>query len=286
MMKAHYQLPAPTYARYACYPESVGRYSGDPRHVAVREEGVFPYYNLHLVCGGQGYLVRGGERIELQAGEGFLYPKHVRQEYGSSASEPWDIRWAHFDMPVPLAMLDGADPGEVWLLSYDDRERVERLTDRMYDLGTAFETRSEPEMSALLYALLAEVLPRSKRDAGAALPREQQAAIRAVADSVRGRCQLPWSLDRMAALSGYSAYHFHRLFTEVLGQTPNRYLQACRIVRAKSLLASTRLPVKAVADECGFAQVSYFIRSFRKAEGLTPADYRRVFGQTQSHEYD
>ncbi|MCC3373927.1 helix-turn-helix domain-containing protein [Cohnella sp. REN36] len=279
MLKAHYQLPVPTYARYACYPESVGRYAGDPRHSAVREAGVFPYYNLHLVCAGKGYLVHGGERIELRAGEGFLYPKHVRQEYGSSAEEPWDIRWAHFDMPLPLALMEEADAGEVRLLTYDDLERIAAVTDRMYALGEAFETRSEAEMSALLYALLAEVLPRSRPGGtGDALPREQRTAIRAAADAVRVRCEEPWTLDRMAAAAGYSAYHFHRLFREVIGQTPNRYLLACRIVRAKSLLASTRQPVKAIAEACGFAQVSYFIRSFRRAEGMTPAEYRDVFG--------
>ncbi|MNL70641.1 HTH-type transcriptional activator Btr [compost metagenome] len=84
----------------------------------------------------------------------------------------------------------------------------------------------------------------------------------------------------MARLSGYSSYHFLRLFRLVMGKTPNRFLTDCRLARAKLLLVSTGLTVAEIARQAGFAQSSYFIKVFREFEGMPPNQYRRVFGIT------
>lgn len=79
-------------------------------------------------------------------------------------------------------------------------------------------------------------------------------------------------------MTGYSSYHFLRLFRVVMGKTPNRYLTDCRLAKAKLLLVSTGLSIAQVATQSGFAQSSYFIKVFRRFEGMSPVKYRQAFG--------
>jgi transcriptional regulator GlxA family with amidase domain len=47
-----------------------------------------------------------------------------------------------------------------------------------------------------------------------------------------------------------------------------------RLSRAKVMLAHSKLPLKAVASACGFADEYYFSSVFRRIEGLPPGGYR------------
>jgi len=58
------------------------------------------------------------------------------------------------------------------------------------------------------------------------------------------------------------------------GQTLARYIQQVRLEKAKELLANTNQPVKAVADAAGFINESHFCKVFRKANFISPIQYR------------
>jgi LacI family transcriptional regulator len=66
----------------------------------------------------------------------------------------------------------------------------------------------------------------------------------------------------------------HR-FRRRLGRTPKQEMQRLRLERAKSLLASTELPLARISDRLGFHQPAYLSAVFRKETGLTPAAYRK-----------
>jgi AraC family transcriptional regulator len=81
-------------------------------------------------------------------------------------------------------------------------------------------------------------------------------------------------LDSAAAQIGSSRYHFLRLFARVVGITPHQYLLRCRLRRAARLLAEDTRPVTQVALDCGFADLSNFVRSFGRASGHSPLAFR------------
>lgn len=284
-MRLHYVAPKPSYGGYVCYPDMFGRYSGLPHHAERREYGALEEYNLHLVFGGSGYADNAaGERIELRGGDGFIYPRQAFQQYGTSPGDPWDVRWIHFRTAMPLPMLREADEYGGWFFTFGDREALERLTGEMYRLAEPFETGSEPRLSALLYEILALLSAHAVRlEHAPAL--EKRSALRHAADVIRSRCGEDWSLERMAELAGYSPYHFIRMFRGAMGKTPNRFLTECRITLGRQLLVSSEMSVKEIAGSCGFAQTSYFIRLFRRSEGLSPAAYRRLHGRSDGRNH-
>jgi AraC family transcriptional regulator len=84
----------------------------------------------------------------------------------------------------------------------------------------------------------------------------------------------PLGLDRIASAACLSPYHLHRLFTQVFGETPHRYVVRRRIARAKRLLARTDAPVNKVCVESGFQSLGSFSTLFRKETGYSPQQYR------------
>lgn len=67
----------------------------------------------------------------------------------------------------------------------------------------------------------------------------------------------------------------HRIIKKELNVSPMEYLLEYRLKVAKNLLARTGMPLKAVADQCGFADVNYFSKSFRKRFQITALEYRK-----------
>lgn len=68
-----------------------------------------------------------------------------------------------------------------------------------------------------------------------------------------------------------------RSFRQMLGITPIQYVKQYRVEKAAELLRSTRLRTGEIGAECGFADGSYFIKSFREIKHCTPREYRMKF---------
>jgi AraC-like DNA-binding protein len=81
-------------------------------------------------------------------------------------------------------------------------------------------------------------------------------------------------LDRVASDACLSPYHFHRLFREVFGATPNQYLQRRRLANARDLLRSTERTVTEICLEVGFESMTSFSALFRRIYGCSPREYR------------
>ena len=82
------------------------------------------------------------------------------------------------------------------------------------------------------------------------------------------------SLDDLSELVSCNSQYLCRFFREITGYTPIQYLVSYRIDRACELLADTTMPVLEISMECGFDNVSYFIRKFRQLKGCTPNQFR------------
>ena len=81
------------------------------------------------------------------------------------------------------------------------------------------------------------------------------------------------TIDLLAGVAGVSRFHFCRVYKNMLGMSPMRFLSLMRLERAKALLRKS-IPVSAVAVKAGFNDLSNFNRQFKKFNGLTPSAYR------------
>ncbi|MGA8601741.1 MAG: AraC family transcriptional regulator [Beijerinckiaceae bacterium] len=86
----------------------------------------------------------------------------------------------------------------------------------------------------------------------------------------------PIDLAAIARLSGLSPFHFLRSFAKTIGVTPHQYLVRCRLQQAARLLAERERAITDIALDCGFNDLSNFIRTFRRAAGMSPRAFRRA----------
>ena len=87
----------------------------------------------------------------------------------------------------------------------------------------------------------------------------------------------PVGLEHAARYAGLSPFHFLRLFSKVTGVTPHQYLVRTRLRRAARLLSKEDLPITEVALDCGFADLSNFVRTFKRVAGMSPGKFRKKF---------
>ena len=106
-----------------------------------------------------------------------------------------------------------------------------------------------------------------------ALKKENRSIQKAVS-FMKKHYDQPIALCDLGKIGGYSPNHFQRLFVEVVGISPNKYLENIRINRAKYLLMENELSLSDIAYKCGFSSQSYFSKVFKKHTLLTPYEFQ------------
>jgi transcriptional regulator GlxA family with amidase domain len=85
------------------------------------------------------------------------------------------------------------------------------------------------------------------------------------------------SLSVLADQAGMSERSFSRHYAEATGQTPARAIERLRAEAAQRLLLESRLPIKRIAQRCGFGSEETMRRSFLRLIEVAPQDYRSRF---------
>jgi AraC-like DNA-binding protein len=83
-------------------------------------------------------------------------------------------------------------------------------------------------------------------------------------------------VDTLSRQAYLSRNIFFKWFKQQFGLTPLEYITRERIRLARQLLAEENDSVSEVGQQCGFSDVNYFVRAFKRSEGLTPGAYRLI----------
>ena len=101
----------------------------------------------------------------------------------------------------------------------------------------------------------------------------EAAVVRAVARVV-GSLDLALDLEALAREAALSAFHFHRVFRGLVGETPLELHRRLRMERAAEQLGHARASVIAVAFQAGYETHEAFTRAFRERYGVSPSAFR------------
>lgn len=88
------------------------------------------------------------------------------------------------------------------------------------------------------------------------------------------------TVEDIADYAGYSKYYFCRCFKEITGYTVNSYINTIRVDHAHNLLSKQGMSVSEVSEECGFSDISYFTKIFKKYASVLPS---KVKAQQSDH---
>jgi AraC-like DNA-binding protein len=141
----------------------------------------------------------------------------------------------------------------------------------------------EVEMVAgLAISLLKPVPAASVSSAATPFPGLAAWQVRKVTRYVAENIDRPLGNGDLAALASLSANHFSRMFKRSLGVSPHEYVVQSRLHHARALMLRTPLSLSQIALESGFCDQAHMCRTFHRAVGSTPSDWRRANSQAST----
>lgn len=104
---------------------------------------------------------------------------------------------------------------------------------------------------------------------------EYAARINRVMDYISLNLDKPIDLNILASIASFSPYHFHRIFTAMVGETPNSFVSRIKLEKtAQLLLDNPQAPVSDISFACGFTNASSFSRAFKGYFNMTTTQLR------------
>ena len=123
-----------------------------------------------------------------------------------------------------------------------------------------------------LDALFSSVLEQIERQTTETYAGLLELSIQRAIDEMHLQFSNPdFSIEKLAAFTGYTPSYFRRAFKRFTGKSPVEYLISIRIEHAASLLSSGYYTVEQVATACGFESSKYFSTFFKTHTGTSPS---------------
>lgn len=153
------------------------------------------------------------------------------------------------------------------------RRRVERLIVEMDAELRDRQWGCESAARALFALLLTELL-REAREQAPKIPPLAGSLVRDVLAYLEANSLSPISLHDVAAAVGRTPSYVATAVRQETGLTVGDWLREHRMAEARRRLLETAASVEAIAGQVGYADVTSFVRGFRRAHGLTPRAWR------------
>ncbi|UZQ85206.1 AraC family transcriptional regulator [Thermoclostridium stercorarium] len=187
----------------------------------------------------------------------------------------WESLWCHFDGVTARAHYESIVSRLGNSFFMPDPYPVLSKLSAIYNTFYSGDVIKEPLMSKYLNDILTAFhlyTPNS------VLPRDYINVVEETISYINKNFARNINVEHLAERTGFSPYHFIRIFKKETGLTPYEYIVNVRINTAKYLLRNSRLSVKDICYSTGFSSESVFCSAFKRRLGVTPTEYRTMKG--------
>lgn len=138
---------------------------------------------------------------------------------------------------------------------------------------------------SLILSLVQTFVSRSHNDNDHTSPKTASSLFNIAKLYIKDNLSQPLKLTDAASHLHISGRHLSRIFVSESGVSYSEFVQNERIQRAATLLKTTDLSIKDIAEETGFKNVHYFTRVFTSAMGSSPGRFRTMFTDLKATTY-
>ncbi|MBQ1455168.1 MAG: XylR family transcriptional regulator [Thermoguttaceae bacterium] len=230
-------------------------------------------------------------------------PEPLWREGNEEALDKWIGR-----LPRPTAILAANDHQAIWLLNACRRRGAavpdsiaicgvnndEHLCEIVSPTLTSIDQNAERigrEAARLLemkidgrpvvgYPRKIPPLGLVERQSTDAFPNDDSQMVRAYR-LIRDQAVFGLRVADVMAECSVTERSLQRWFKKRFGHTPEKEIALIRLRKAKELLRTTNLSIRAVAEQSGFSSERYFSQAFRRLTGMSPNQYRQRRGDTR-----
>ena len=247
-----------------------------PKLPTLRPRGRVDWQIIYIAAG-KGHFVLDGKEVIVPAGNMILYqPKQIQDYfyYGRDKTQVWFVHFTGREVRNILKHYE--IPTDGWILhtglSREYEDLFKRMRDELVNCSWGYEEMLTYLFRELLMAMHRHMTENAPRVSG---------FIQDEVDRARTYFEEHYneeiSIEQYAVSRNMSTSWFNRSFRNSAGTSPMKYILDIRIRNAQVLLETTDYTISDIAALIGYDNPMYFSRLFRKAKGLSPSKYRKVY---------
>lgn len=246
------------------------------RGQGIHPNRVIDSYELIFVKEGMLGLQEEDKRFEVQAGETLLLWPGRRHWGVAPFSDKLSFYWLHFRLQGDPPARYGT--GEV--LSVPQHVSISR-PDHLTNLFRRFLDDQETVGVQPLPAGLLVMLMLYEVAFAVSCDLETETTTVHLAERannlIRTRFHTPLSTSSLADTLRCNPDYLGRIFRQVYGCTITEMIHRRRLKHARQLLLEDEQTIERIAECCGFNDVIYFRRLFKRIEGMPPSAFRKLY---------
>lgn len=262
-----------SYARkHYLYVQEVGTLQSLEPHISRRQN--LNSFLFFIVLDGRGTLFYDGIRHTISAGDCALIDCTRPYFHESSADHPWSLKWVHFYGNEAKSFYEAyLSKGNSYLFHPRNILPFTETLDQLYlcqqNKNSLMELSANKYITDIITFCFTE--NESLKQGEYSIPEKLQQIHAYLIENYAEKINLEDLADRFFI----SKFHLSREYKKIYGTTIGNELTYHRISHAKSMLRFSDDSIDTIAQNCGFQDSGYFIKVFKKAENMTPLEYRK-----------
>lgn len=256
--------------------QEIGTLQATKPHMSKREN--LNSYLFFIVHSGSGMLSYDGISYPISPGD-CVFIDCKKPYYHETSEDLWNLSWVHFNGPTAANIYQKyRERGGLPAFHPQNVQSYTAAFHALYEIafGNSFTRDMEiNEKIARILTLLMEDSwhPDQNRND------TKKTNLLAIKHYLDAHFSEKIALDDLAERFYINKYYLTRIFKEQFGSSISSYLLSVRITHAKQELRFTDNSAEQIGNECGIGDLYYFSRVFKKVEGCTISEYRRMWGR-------
>ncbi len=276
--KYNFMFPSKYHPLLGLYPTWVGYLSACKNYEC--KPRVLDDYFIIFVSGGKGLFKCKGIEYSLARNDAFFLFPGVVHSYVTDPADLLELWWIGFnganaqrlmgdlDIVPSCCRIKGVNNPEVFLI-------IKEIVQTLLEESTSGAPLKSAGSLYKLFGLLADQhtpgqLPLCHKKLQFTGPVERALSF------MDANYSYDISINQIANYAGLSRTHFTMRFKDEVGYSPLKHLLKMRLKQAKYYLCNSGLAILEIAHSTGFQDPQYFSRFFKKCEGMTPQEFRRL----------
>ena len=244
----------------------------------VHQRRIMECYVLIYVLSGRLNLSVGGNEHSVIGGEWILMKPGAEHSGTVPSAGELSYLWAHFSADAPLSEL-AEPPGSFSLILQEHGSAVSQRVSLLFRQLVDCSRREiyTPRMAECALEMLLTEMTQEYLD-GLCGHSSLPPLIADINEWILVNCHRQLTVKIIAEEFHYNPEYLSALYKKGTGQTLTSSVNRARIDISKKLLSDSSVSIKEAAFSCGFTDEKYYMRTFRRIEGMTPMQYRAALG--------
>ncbi|OIJ10501.1 hypothetical protein BKP37_18375 [Anaerobacillus alkalilacustris] len=253
---------------------------------------IFSVFDLLIVKSGVIYMSENGVNYDVKEGQYIILAPGLEHFSYKPCDTDTHYYWLHFDIDVhyELKEVDDINWGMIIKQEKTGIEAAkhvlhiprygtlinEKFIDSEITRLFSLDSTNKPEKRLKEQIIFQEILLQLQSDAIRIPTSAEQVTKQAVAYIQANYYKEMIKMDNLSKELLLHPDYITRCMQKTLGVTPMHYLTSYRLTKAKDFLSNTNEKLDSISRQIGILDSAYFTRVFKKNEGITPSEFRRL----------